>query len=45
MTKLVTISDYAYTELESLKKEGESFSDLVMRLIKKWGKDYKDAKQ
>ena len=32
MTKCITISDDAYNNLKSLKKNNESFSDIVKRL-------------
>ncbi|MBI4438831.1 antitoxin VapB family protein [Candidatus Woesearchaeota archaeon] len=32
MTKVISLSDEAYTCLKSLKKEGESFSDVVNRI-------------
>lgn len=35
MTKVISLSDNAYQELERLKKEGESFSDVVLGLTKK----------
>ncbi len=35
MTKVVSLSDEAYRELEKLKKEGDSFSDVVLDLTKK----------
>lgn len=35
MTKVVSLSDDAYRELEKLKKNGESFSDIVLELTKK----------
>lgn len=35
MTKVISLSDDAYKELEKLKKEGESFSDIVLELTKK----------
>lgn len=33
MTHQVQLSDAAYTRLKALKKEGESFSDVVLRSI------------
>ena len=35
MTKVISLSDDAYSELSKLKKEGESFSDIVIELTKK----------
>ena len=35
MTKVISLSDDAYEDLSKLKKEGESFSDVVIRLSKK----------
>jgi len=35
MTKVILISDEAYKELKRIKKKGESFSDVVLRLIHK----------
>ena len=35
MTKVVSLSDDAYKELEKLKKDGDSFSDVVLELTKK----------
>ena len=35
MTKVISLSDDAYGELEKLKKNGESFSDIVLELTKK----------
>lgn len=35
MTKVISLSDDAYKELEKLKKGGESFSDVVLELTKK----------
>lgn len=34
MTKVVQLSDEAYGHLRNLKREGESFSDVVLRLAK-----------
>ncbi|MFA4819377.1 MAG: antitoxin VapB family protein [Candidatus Aenigmatarchaeota archaeon] len=35
MTKVISLSDDAYAELGKLKKEGDSFSDVVLELTKK----------
>lgn len=35
MTKVVQLSDEAYGFLRNLKREGESFSDVVLRLAKR----------
>lgn len=35
MSKLVNLSDYAYDELKQRKLPGESFSDVVNRLVEK----------
>ncbi|MDI6721178.1 MAG: antitoxin VapB family protein [Candidatus Aenigmarchaeota archaeon] len=35
MTKVISLSDEAYTELEKLKNAKDSFSDVVIRLSKK----------
>ncbi|MBU0756729.1 MAG: antitoxin VapB family protein [Nanoarchaeota archaeon] len=35
MTKVISLSDDAYELLKSLKEEGESFSDVVRKTIKK----------
>lgn len=35
MAKVISISDDAYELLKSLKREGESFSDVIKRLAKK----------
>lgn len=35
MTKLVQLSDEAYRRLQSLKKRDESFSDVVIRLVRR----------
>ena len=32
MTKVISLSEKAYTTLKSMKKSGESFSDVVMRV-------------
>ncbi len=34
MTKVISLSDEAYRALKRLKREGESFSDVVLRLIR-----------
>jgi len=33
MAKIVSLSNIAYQELKMIKKEGESFSDVVLRLV------------
>ncbi|MBD3283040.1 antitoxin [Candidatus Pacearchaeota archaeon] len=35
MTKVISLSDDAYNMLKDLKEEGESFSDVVRRIVKK----------
>ena len=35
MTKVISLSDDAYRELGKLKKDGDSFSDVVLELTKK----------
>jgi len=35
MTRVISLSDAAYHELEKLKKGGESFSDIVLKLVGK----------
>jgi predicted CopG family antitoxin len=35
MTKVMSLSDKAYETLKSLKKSGESFSDVVIRITSK----------
>ena len=35
MTKVISLSDEAYSELKKLKKEGESFSDVVIKVTRK----------
>lgn len=35
MTKVVQLSDSAYAHLRSLKRTGESFSDVVLRLTRR----------
>jgi len=35
MTKTITISDDAYEVLSKAKNEGESFSDVILKLAKK----------
>ncbi len=32
MTRVISLSDVAYDELKKLKKEGESFSDVVIKI-------------
>lgn len=32
MTRVISLSDEAYDELKKLKKEGESFSDVVIKI-------------
>ncbi|BAJ50416.1 hypothetical protein CSUB_C0556 [Candidatus Caldarchaeum subterraneum] len=33
MTKVISLSDEAYAALKRIKREGESFSDVVLRLV------------
>ncbi|MDJ0270636.1 MAG: antitoxin VapB family protein [Aigarchaeota archaeon] len=33
MTKVISLSDEAYTALKRIKREGESFSDVILRLV------------
>jgi len=33
MTKVISLSDDAYSGLKTLKREGESFSDVVNRMV------------
>lgn len=35
MTKVISLSEAAYQEMKALKREGESFSDVAIRLAKK----------
>lgn len=42
MTKTVSLRDEAYRRLASLKREGESFSDLVERLTEEKVPEYAD---
>lgn len=35
MTKVISLSNVAYTELKSLKKENDSFSDVILNLTNK----------
>ena len=35
MTKVISLSDDAYLELKKMKGEGESFSDVVIKITKK----------
>ena len=35
MTKVISLSNSAYEELKSLKKENDSFSDVVLKLTSK----------
>ena len=34
MTKIISLSEKAYTTLKGMKKSGESFSDVVLRVAK-----------
>ena len=57
MTKLISLSDAAYTKINALKQKDESFSDVVMRLAEnirkhplsdffgKWPGDAKEVEQ
>lgn len=38
MAKNVALSNRAYSELEKIKSEGESFSDIVLRLLERKNK-------
>ncbi|MBS7251569.1 MAG: antitoxin VapB family protein [Candidatus Freyarchaeota archaeon] len=38
MTKTISLSDEAYKLLKSIKRDGESFSDVIKRLVGKKGK-------
>jgi len=38
MTKVISLSEKAYEVLKKMKREGESFSDVVLRLSKKGSK-------
>lgn len=38
MTKVISLSDAAYSQMKTNKREGESFSDVVFRLIEMTGK-------
>ena len=42
MTKVISLSDEAYGELQKLKNKGESFSDVVIKLSKKEKKPLSD---
>lgn len=35
MTKIISLSNIAYEEMKSLKAAGESFSDVVLKLVNK----------
>lgn len=35
MTKIISLSDNAYAEMKSLKESGESFSDVVLKMVNK----------
>ena len=35
MVKVISLSDAAYVEMKALKREGESFSDVVLKLVEK----------
>lgn len=35
MTKVISLSNTAYEEMHALKRQGESFSDVVLRLAEK----------
>ena len=34
MTKVISLSEEAYQTLKKLKRSGESFSDVIMRIVK-----------
>jgi len=34
MTKVISLSEEAYKTLKDLKRRGESFSDVIMRMVK-----------
>lgn len=38
MTKIISLSDNAYKELKSLKEKDESFSDVALKLVRKYRK-------
>lgn len=43
MVKIISLADDAYEELKTMKKEGESFSNVVRRVVKKEkGKSFLD---
>lgn len=35
MTKVISLSNEAYEKIKSVKQQGESFSDVVLKLVKK----------
>ncbi|MBI2146921.1 antitoxin VapB family protein [Candidatus Woesearchaeota archaeon] len=37
MTKMVSLSDDAYKTIQGIKGSGESFSDVVLRIVRKKG--------
>lgn len=42
MTRVISLSDKAYNELKSLKKDGESFSEVVIKITSREKKPLKD---
>ena len=41
MVKMISLSNKAYSELKAAKNKGESFSDLILRLLESNTKDIK----
>ena len=42
MVKVISLSESAYAEMKAMKREGESFSDVVHRITRKEGKSLLD---